>query len=151
MNNVKIVPFHPEHIKLMDIREHELTTVFCYTDIEERLEALQRSGACGTIVWNNVILGVMGFQDMWKGVCEVWVIPCKSIPQHSVVFARRVKKSLELLLQTGYYHRIQIHALTNKVQDRFFEWLGFEEECVLKQFSSTKQDYKLWAIIKNKD
>ena len=146
-NNVRIVPFHPEHVKLMDIRDSELEVLLCFQNIEQRLKVISERGVCGTIMWGNTILGVMGYIELWKGVCEVWVIPSKSIPEHSIVFAKRIKKSLRLLRQTKYFHRIQTASLSNKEQDRFFTWLGFKYEGDLACYSSKKETYKMWAIV----
>ncbi len=146
-SNVRVIPFHPEHVKLMDIRDSELGVLLCFQDIEQRLKVISKYGVCGTIMWGNIILGVMGYMELWKGVCEVWVIPSKSVPEHSVIFAKRIKKSLKLLRQTKYFHRIQTTSLANKKQNRFFKWLGFKDEGDLDCYSSKKETYKMWAIV----
>lgn len=146
MNNVRIIPFNPEHVKLMDIRGHELEAIFGYEDIQQRLEICKERGACGTIMWGNTILGVMGYAQLWKGVCEVWIIPCTSIPKHALIFAKRVKKSLKLLVETKYFHRIQTVSLDNGEHERWHTWLGFKSEGTLKQYSAKKEDFKMWSL-----
>ena len=144
----KIVPFHPEHLNLMEIREHEMENVLSIKNSLERLEALTASGTCGTILYDGKILGVMGIFDMWKGVCEVWVLPSKNIPQHSLVFARVIKKYLKNIIELKHYNRIQVSALNDKLHNRFFEWLGFELETPngMKNFSFDGSNYNMWSI-----
>ncbi len=148
MNKItKIVPFHPEHFDLMDIRDHELENIFCVKNYKKKFKALVAIGVSATIIYDNKILGVMGVFDMYKGVCEVWVIPCKITPKYGITFARILKKYLEQIWNMGHYHRIQVTALNDKVHNRFFKWLGFELETPngMKNYTIKKCNYNMWA------
>ncbi len=144
----EIIKFHPEHLNLMDVREHEVKNILKVEGAKERLEALIEVGTSGTIVYDGKILGVMGIFDIWKGVCEVWVLPCKNIPQHALIFARIIKKYLNNIVGLKHYDRIQVTALNNKTQNRFFQWLGFELETPngMKNFSNAGCNYNMWSI-----
>lgn len=145
---VEIITFHPEHLNLMDVRKHEIENVLALQNAREKLEALTDSGVCGTILYDGKILGVMGIFDMWKGVCEVWVLPSNNISNHKLIFARVVKKYLKNILDLKFYKRIQVTALNDDLHNRFFKWLGFELETPMgmQNFSFDGSNYHMWSI-----
>ncbi len=145
---IKIIEFHPEHINLMDIREHETENVLSIKNSRERIAAITENGVCGTILYDGKILGAMGVFDMWERVCEVWVLPSKNIPQHGLIFARIIKKYLNNIIDLNHYDRIQVSALNDKLHNRFFKWLGFDLETPngMKYFSYTGCNYNMWSI-----
>lgn len=145
---IKIIDFHPEHLNLMDVREHEIENVLALKNCKEKLELLTDSGVSGTILYDGKILGVMGIFDMWKGVCEVWVLPSNNISQHKLIFARVIKKYLKNILDLKFYKRIQVTALNEKLHNRFFRWLDFDLETPggMKNFSFTNCNYNMWSI-----
>ncbi len=108
---IKIIDFHPAHMDLMELREHEIDNV-CYGNYKEKFSTLSKLGVSGTVMYDGKILCVIGVFDMWGGVCEVWILPSKSIDKHKLVFARLVKQQLEALWEVGKYHRIQVTAIT---------------------------------------
>ena len=148
MNNgyrVETIPFHVEHVKLMEVRQHELQGIFKAPNIEARLLALQKLNTGGTLVYKGCILGVMGYIELWPGVCEVWVLPSKHIEKYSSVFAKTIKYNLKQLQDVCKFHRIQVTAVDDAKHNRWLQWLGFECEGVLKKYSINKLDYKMWA------
>ncbi len=144
-----MIDFHPAHMDLMEIREHELENV-CFGDYKEKFTTLSRMGVSGTAVYNGEILCVIGSFDMWEGVCEVWVLPSKSIEKHKLIFARLVKQQLVALEEVGNYHRVQVTALNDEFHNRFFTWLGFTRETPngMKNFTKQKNNYNMWARTK---
>ncbi len=146
----KVIPFHPEHINVMDMRQHEVDNVMAIKNSQERLIALTQSGVCGTIIYDGMILGAMGVFDMWEGVCEVWVLPSNNVPKHGLVFARIIKRYLKNIIELKHYDRIQVTALNDKMHNRFFSWLGFDRETPngMDNFSITGCNYNMWSITK---
>ncbi len=144
-----MIDFHPAHLDLMEIREHELKNV-CYGDYKEKFTRLASMGVSGTVMYDNVILCVIGSFDMWEGVCEVWVLPSVAVQRHKTIFARLVKQQLHALEEVGNYHRIQVTALNDDFHNKFFEWLGFVRETAngMENFTKDKSNYNMWARIK---
>ena len=89
----------------------------------------------------------MGFFELCPGVCEVWVLPSKYIPKHGFIFAKIIKSNLEQLWETRGYHRIQVHALDDKIHNRWLKWLGFKCEGILEKYSTKQQNFKIWAKV----
>ncbi len=143
---IKMIDFHPAHMDLMEIREHEMENV-CLGDYKEKFTTLSELGVSGTVVYDGEILCVIGSFDMWEGVCEVWVLPSKAIERHKLIFARLVKQQLEALWEVGNYHRIQVTAINDEFHNKFFKWLGFNLETPngMKNFTKDKTNYNMWA------
>ncbi|KKN31789.1 hypothetical protein LCGC14_0820420 [marine sediment metagenome] len=146
---IKIIDFHPAHLDLMDIRDHEVTEV-CVGDYKQKFTVLSKLGVSGTVIYDGEILCVIGAFDMWKSVCEVWILPSKAIGRHKLIFARLIKQQLEALEEVGNYHRIQVSALDDEFHNKFFTWLGFDRETPngMKNFTKNKSNYNLWSKTK---
>ena len=144
---VRIIDFHPEHVKVMDIRDQELKGIFAFNKAWEGLLRLNKLATALTICYDGKILGAMGFLEMWPGVCEVWVIPSKYIEQYGVVFARVIKKNLNNLIEVHNLHRIQVTAIDDPRHNRWLEWLGFTCEGVMRNYSYQKQNLKMWSRV----
>ena len=149
MNKIKIIDFHPAHLDLMDIRDHEVTEV-CVGDYKQKFTTLSKLGVSGTVIYDGEILCVIGAFDMWEGVCEVWILPSKAIERHKLIFARLIKQQLEALEEVGNYHRIQVSALDDEFHNKFFAWLGFDRETPngMKNFTKNKSNYNMWSKTK---
>ncbi len=141
-----MIDFHPAHIDLMELRDHELEDV-CSGDFKQKFTTLAKMGVSGTVLYDGKILCVVGAFDMWEGVCEVWILPSKAVEKHKLIFARTVKQQLKALEEVGKYHRIQVTALNNEVHNKFFYWLGFKLETPygMVNFTRNKNNYNMWS------
>ncbi len=139
-----------EHLEMMDIRKHEVENILCVDNYKEKLEALTSVSATVTVFYDNEILCILGLYEMYKGVCEIWIVPCRIVSKHGVVFARIMKKLLNQVLEIEYYHRIQVTALNDDLHNRFFSWLGFDLETPngMKNFTINKCNYNMWSRTK---
>ncbi len=148
--NIRTVPFKIEHIRLMDVRTHEVENILCDDDYEEKLKVLTSVAATVTVFYGDKVLCVLGLYEMYKGVCEIWIIPCKIIATHGLIFARIMKKLLNQVWEMGYYHRIQVSALNDDIHNRFFSWLKFDLETPngMKNFTINKCNYNMWSRTK---
>ncbi len=154
MNKKKLkgVDFHPSHIDLMELREHELANT-CLDTIEQtkaKFEMLAAMGMSGTLVYDNQILCCMGTFEHWKGMCELWMLPSKAVENHKLVFGRFIKIQLKMLEEVGNYHRIQATAIDDDFHNKFFNWLGFTLETPngMKKFTKDGTTYNMWAKVK---
>lgn len=149
---LKAVDFHPAHLDLMELREHELknTCLKSWEDTKAKFEMLAMSGMSGTLVYDNQILCCMGTFEHWKGMCEIWLLPSKAIEKHKLVFGRFIKQQLVNLEKVGNYHRIQLTAVADDFHNKFFNWLGFTLETPngMKKFTKDGTTYNMWARVK---
>ncbi len=144
---IKIVPFQIAHLDLMDIRKHEVENILVDENYKEKIEAALSQGVCLTVIYDNIILCALGVFDIYSGVCEIWMLPCKSILQHKLRFAKITKNLIDQLWETGYYNRIQATALADSFHNRYFSWLGFKLETPngMKNFTIKKCTYNMWS------
>ncbi len=138
------------HLDLMDIREHETDNILGIKNYKENVESITSTGTGLTIIFDNTILCSLGINDVYNGFCQIWMIPCKSILQHKLSFARITKNLIDQLWETGYYNRIQVTALADDFHNKYFLWLGFKLETpnVMKNFTIKKCTYNMWSRTK---
>ncbi len=138
------------HLDLMDIRKHELEKILCDKNYKEKIEIITSMGTSVTVIYDNIILCALGIVNIYKGVCEIWMLPCNSILQHKLRFAKITKNLLDQLWEMGYYHRIQVTALADDFHNRYFSWLGFDLETPngMKNFTIKKCTYNMWSRTK---
>lgn len=140
----KVIPFKIEHVECMEIREYESMTTINLENWGFALKKFEQSKTCGTILHDGRILAVMGYYELWPGVCELFVLPSKYLPEYPIQFARCVRRTLNSGIFKEY-HRVQIHALDDDLHNRWLSFLKFSLEGVLKKYDSKGNDYKIWA------
>ncbi len=147
---LKIIPFQIEHLDWMDIREHEVENILSVKNYKEKIKAVTLVGTSLTVICNHTILCALGVLDIYDGVCEIWMLPCKSILQHKLSFAKITKNFIDQLWEMGYYNRIQVAALADDFHNRYFSWLGFKIETPngMKNFTIKKCTYNMWSRTK---
>ena len=94
MINAKTIPFKVEHLEVMDIRDYELQTTFQLQNVQAGLKILEQSKTAGTIFYDGRVIAVMGLQELWLGVCELWVFPSKYLKEYAIPFARTIRKAI---------------------------------------------------------
>ena len=130
---VTIKPFEIEDLKLMKLKEKP---------DKQKLKKIMGMGNSGTIIYGREILGAMGYYKMWNGVCEVWCFYNEE-SNHDGVFMLILRDDLTELAKK--FHRIQATGLKTDIGSRFFRQLGFKSEGILKKYSTSGQDYLMWA------
>lgn len=136
------------HLENIDLREREEKILGGIDAIRQRFMLLDKTSIALTILHGEKVLGVIGVLNMWPGVGEVWVVPSKHIEKHGLMFAKKVKKQLELLEEVHNYHRLQVIAVQDKLHNRWLSWLGFCPEGIMRRYSAQKEDYGMWARVK---
>lgn len=145
MSKIELVPFKAEHIDLLHIRAHELSTVFKLANSHDGLEILEQLHTSWTVLYDGRVLGVIGYFEMWPGVFEAFLIPSKYLGKYSVPFARIAKKHFDTLAEVRKCHRVQAIALNDDLHDRWLTFLGFSSEGILREYNIERKDYKMWA------
>lgn len=140
----KVIPFKTAHIECMDVRDYESITTLTLKNSAIAFKVFEDCKTCGTILHDGRILGVMGFYELWPGVCELFVLPSIYLPKYPMQFARCIKKMLDSGIFNAY-HRVQIRALDDDLHNRWLAFLKFEQEGILKKYDPQGNDYKMWA------
>lgn len=147
MNKATIIPFKVEHVEVMDVREYELQTTFQLPNIQTGLKIFEQSKTAGTIFYDGRVIAIMGLQELWPGVCELWVLPSKYLREYAIPFSRSIKKAINSGILCAY-HRVQIQALDDDLHNRWLKFLGFEKEGTLRKYDKFGNNYNMWSRVK---
>lgn len=146
MSEVKLVPFDPHHVQVMDIRDFELKSSFALDDIYERLkEVLKGPGEAGTFIYEGRILCCAGFKIIWPGVIEGWIIPSIYIKDAPVSFAKYMRRYVESVAKTFNCHRFQTASPDDAFHERWMNWMGFQKEGVMRKYTHDQKNYGLYS------
>lgn len=101
-----------------------------------------------TLEDSGTVLAVGGVHVMWFGAGEGWVLvspECLDIPAS---FARYAKRQFNSILQETNLRRVQasIHVNDERAY-RFAEWLGFEDEGIMRKYGVDGGDYYRMARV----
>lgn len=142
MSKIESLPFSRSHAFMIDLRdqEKELLDARYLVAVSE-----MENASCATLMCDGRILAIVGFKEIWEGVVEVFVVPSKYIPYHKVAFVRRIKRYLNNLQEDLGLHRMQTASLADEATDRWMQALGFVCEGTLVRYTSTQQNYRMWA------
>jgi L-amino acid N-acyltransferase YncA len=135
---VSLKDFEIDDLKLMRIEEDGYELISEYN---------VNVGDAKTIIYGKDVLGSMGYCELWPGVCEVWCMYNQN-SKHGGVFLMVVRDALIKLFKDKKLHRIQATGIHNLKSDMFFERLGFQDEGVLRKYSISGRDYKMWSRVK---
>jgi len=147
MSKAKVIPFKVEHIEVMEIREYEIQTTFALANVQAGLKIFEQNKMAGTIICESRVIAIMGLQELWPGVCELWVIPSKHLHEYAIPFARTIRKAMESGILDNY-QRVQILAKDDDLHNRWLKFLKFDYEGTLRKYDSLGNDMKMWARVK---
>lgn len=101
-----------------------------------------------TLEDDGTILAVGGVHVMWFGAAEGWVLVSPDCLQMPASFARYAKRVFDGILQETELRRVQasIHV-DDKRAYRFAQWLGFEDEGVMRKYGVEGDDYYRMARV----
>ena len=97
---------------------------------------------------NGKVVASAGLVPLWPGCAEAWMIGGDKTEQHAVTIARQ----LRIRLRDAMWHRdirraqANIHHKFEKAI-RLAEWLGFENEGLMRQFGVEGDDYYRFALL----
>jgi len=145
---MRILPTKPEYFDLLELRDEEKPDL--ENDPTSRNKAISLIGISNscTLLYNGVVLAIMGYYELWPGVIEVWVFPSKYIPQYARPYLRVVRRYIEGIFAHCNAHRLQTSSIDNEMHTRWMGFLGFKSEGVMERYTTTGQNYRMWARIK---
>jgi len=141
---MKTIPFHSEHLKIMDMRPYEWEKVYPYLP-QETLDYYASLGHAYTLIEDGKIITCIGWVPLWPGAWEIWQIPSIHIAEHKIDYVRKLKDFITFYAEKQKAHRIQTHSPADKLHDAWMVFMGFECEGTLKEYSRFKEDYRLWS------
>lgn len=141
---MKVIPFNREHLHLLDARKYEREHLIPYLT-DAYLTAVERIPHCYSLVADGRIVTCIGCIPLWDGVWQVWQIPSVYVKDYVRDYCHTVRGILDNAAELERAWRVQTTAPADRLHDRWMEFLGFECEGVLKEYSRIRQDHKMWA------
>ena len=138
---LRFLPFaqeHVQHIKLMfDLSEDGRKALVEHKDIRGY-----------TLFEEDVVLGIGGVHNIWNGVGEAWLLLGKEAFARPKTVARHTVNMFDHMQEEYNYQRIQASiAVTDAKAKRFAEWLGFQNEGIMRKYGPDGSDYFRYARV----
>jgi len=141
---IKTVPFHSEHLKLMDMRQYEWEKVYPYIP-QGLLDYYASLGHAYTFLEDGKIITCLGWVPVWEGVWDIWQIPSTYMISHKIEYVKMLKDFLVTYARKLNVHRAQTRSIADEFHDAYMVLLGFTCEGTLCEYSQFKEDYRMWS------
>lgn len=141
---MKTLPFHSEHLKVMDMRPYEWEKIYPFLP-QETLDYWSSLGHAYTLMKDGKIITCIGWIPLWDGVWEIWQIPSIHVAENPIDYVRTLKDFITSYTRKLKAHRVQSHCPADPLHDRWMVFMEFEQEGTLSGYSRFKEDYRLWS------
>jgi len=136
---MKVIPFKAEHLKVMDIRNHE-DRLLANDGI---LQCLENSFA-DTIIIDGRVVASRGVAPSFDGVADIWLIPSVYLENHAATALRSAILWVEEMQQDFGLRRMETVCIDDRLHNRWMTALEFECEGIKRQYYKGK-NYKMWS------
>lgn len=142
---IKKIPFHVEHLKLINTDEYTkglLSDENLISKLGSPADVLVRDAV--TFIQDDRVIACVGYNVLCPGIADVWLFPSVYIKDQPITFVREVYRLLDTIADILKLHRIQTVTRNVELHRKWMNTLGFVEEGILKNFY-LKQDYFISA------
>ena len=146
--DIRIEKFTKDYLPLMEFKKMHFFESMIIKDINVKLDILEKTGNGLVLIYDNIILGLMGHFVLWDGVCEVWAMPTVDVDKYPKTYLSSIREQMIKVFNESEYHRFQITCPDTDHFDSWATFLGFTCEGTLKQFINKELNGKIWARIK---
>lgn len=144
---MNVIPFEKDHLTKITLRDVEKNILKSPNGFMPKVIAASSFGTSGTFLFNKEILCCAGYISLWSGVADFWILPSTLVAKYPIQFSKAMKAYFDNVANSENLHRAQTVSIDDELHCRWLEWLGFECEGVLKQYSMDKKNYKMWGKI----
>ena len=149
IGEVEILEFEPEHGERIlvngddpGLKQFTPTTLEMYA---------QAGPAYTAIAYDQVVL-CAGIMLMWPGVGTAWAVVSPLIERYRVSGSAAAMYGLKYLIDKYQFHRVQAPVYEKFDRGiRWVEFLGFKREGPLEAFGRNRENYIMYAWIKEGD
>ena len=150
-NTLHIVPYtkaHGQFILSCQMNHKVLEADRHYINVEGDAKNLEQDHLAFTGIVNNKPIFAAGMKIIWGQVAEGWVIASSEMWKHPIGVAKAIKKDFARVAKENNITRVQSAIRKDFKQGlRFAEWLGLEEEGLMKNWGFDGSDQYLYARI----
>ena len=146
-----IVPYTKEHgqfILSCQMNHKVLEADRHFINVEGDAKNLEQNNLAFTGIVNYQPIFTAGMKMVWGRVAEGWVIATSEIWKNPLAVARAIKKDFARVAREHNIERVQTAIRKDfKQGQRFAEWLGLENEGLMKKFGFDGTDQYRYARI----
>ena len=150
-NILHIVPYTAEHgqfILSCQMNHKVLEADKNYINIEGNAKNLEQDHLAFTGLVNNKPIFAAGMKMIWGQVAEGWVIATQDVWNYPLSVAKAIKKDFARVAKENNIIRVQTAIRKDfKEGQRFAEWLGLENEGLMRKFGFDGTDQYRYARI----
>ena len=150
-NILHIVPYTAEHgqfILSCQMNHKVLEADKNYINIEGNAKNLEQDDLAFTGLAENKPIFAAGMKMIWGQVAEGWVIATSDMWKYPLGVARAIKKDFARVAKENNIVRVQTAIRKDfKQGQRFAEWLGLENEGLMRKFGFDGTDQYRYARI----
>ena len=138
----RVIDFEPEHLVGLDDAEGVLGGDALV--IGRKHKSL---GPCATLLVGDSVAACGGFHRVRPGIVDVWASISKSYVGPSVF--RTLRNMISYWMETYSFIRLQSCVKAEWIEGkRTMQFLGFQEEGVLRKFGPNGEDVRIFARIR---
>ena len=146
-----IIPYTKEHgqfILSCQMNHKDLEADRHFINVEGDAKNLEQNNLAFTGIVNYQPIFAAGMKMVWGRVAEGWVIATNEIWKNPLAVARAIKKDFARVAREHDIERVQTAIRKDYKQgQRFAEWLGLENEGLMKKFGFDGTDQYRYARI----
>ena len=149
--NKKITHFHPKHLWLINLRDHEKKYFDYIPNYETYLAKITIHNAAYTGFYFGKPVVSFGLLNMFPGVAEAWLIPSKELNNIKVAlpFHRATKAFFDNAFHLFNLRRIECTVdVTNKDALKWIETMLFTKDGIKQKFGPDGHDYAMYSRLK---
>jgi len=150
-NMLHIIPYTKEHGKIIlsyQMNHKILEADRKYINIEGDAMNLEEANLAFTGIVNNKPIFAAGMKMIWGQVAEGWVIASSDMWKYPLGVAKAIKKDFAKVAKEHNIKRVQTAIRKDFIKgQRFAEWLGLENEGLMKHYGFDGTDQYRYARI----
>ena len=144
MSRAEVHPLSASHLREIDMRteEKQFFTAAVKAGLDWDVVVANTWGQ--TLICEGDIVCCFGWKEIRHGTVEYWMIPSEDFRVYGIRVAKAVKAAVGSVVLPPHIRRIQIVTDVDDVRARFCEFLGFEFEGLLKNYSYFGKNQLMW-------
>ena len=141
----KLIPFKPDHLELIELRDQEREQLDS-GGLDGVFEYRANDGIAWTLIIDGRVIACFGITEM-GGVADIWMMSSIYVKEYGRRVSVMTRSILNNYIEDTEPRRVQTTCMNNAVDIRFMEWMGLEQEGVLRKSGSSGEDLVMMSRI----
>lgn len=141
----RLIPFKPEHLELMELRDQERAQLDS-GGLEGVFEYRVSDGVSWTLIIDGCVVACFGITEM-GGTADIWMMSSNYVKDYGRRVCVITRSILSNYIEDASPRRLQTTCMNNEVDIRFMEWMGLEIEGILRKAGPSGEDLVMMSRI----